>query len=82
MLILDNGDFVPHHSEDVLIGNIVKVSKDEPLPSDLVLLQTSDEKGKCYVETKNLDGETSLKTKKLASSKFDLQVLSDEELFN
>ena len=31
----------------------------------LVLLQTSDAKGTCYVETKGLDGETNLKVKKV-----------------
>lgn len=29
----------------------------------MVLLLTSGAKGTCYIETKNLDGETNLKTK-------------------
>lgn len=42
---------------------IVKVRCDEFFPADLVLCRSSDEKGLCYVETKNLDGETNLKHK-------------------
>lgn len=41
------------------------------IPADLLILHTSDEKGTCYVETKNLDGETNLKIK---SANKDLQV--------
>ena len=29
----------------------------------MVILSTSDEKGRCYIETKNLDGETNKKIK-------------------
>ena len=33
--------------------------KDEIFPADLVILETSfDETGHCYIDTKNLDGET------------------------
>ena len=49
--------------EDLQVGNIVKVLENEYFPADLVLLSSSDSKGFCYVETKNLDGETNLKHK-------------------
>jgi len=42
---------------------IVKIRKDELFPADLILLNSSGPKGICYIETKNLDGETNLKHK-------------------
>lgn len=39
------------------------LKNNEVIPADLVILNTSDEKGTAYVETKNLDGETNLKLK-------------------
>lgn len=45
------------------VGTIVKVVCNEFFPADLVLLNSSGRKGMCYIETKNLDGETNLKHK-------------------
>lgn len=48
---------------DIKLGDIVKVLKDEYFPADLVLINTSEKEGECFIETKNLDGETNLKFK-------------------
>jgi len=45
------------------VGEIIKVKEDEFFPADLILLNSSGPKGICYIETKNLDGETNLKHK-------------------
>ena len=47
----------------IRVGKIIKVYEDQPFPCDMVLLNSSAPKGICYVETKNLDGETNLKHK-------------------
>lgn len=49
--------------EDIKTGDIVKVQSDEEFPADLVLLHSGNPDGNCYIETKNLDGETNLKIK-------------------
>jgi P-type E1-E2 ATPase len=47
---------------DVKVGDIIMVVENEFLPVDLVILRTSAD-NLCYIETKNLDGETNLKHK-------------------
>jgi phospholipid-transporting ATPase len=39
------------------------IKQDEFIPCDVILLQSSEPKGACFIETKNLDGETNLKIK-------------------
>ena len=50
--------------KDIIKGNIIKVNNNEFFPADCILLNSSDKNHNCFVETKNLDGETNLKFKK------------------
>ena len=47
----------------VKTGQLLRVKKNEFFPADMVVLATSEPKNMCFVETKNLDGETNLKHK-------------------
>ena len=56
--------------KELKVGNIVRIKKDEQFPADLLLLQAyyscngiKTVNNKCFIETKNLDGETNLKVK-------------------
>ncbi len=40
----------------VKVGALVKLQNNESVPADLVVLNTSNTDGMCYVETANLDG--------------------------
>ncbi|KAI5957830.1 DNF1 [Candida theae] len=55
--------FVRKYWKDVKVGDILRVYNNEEIPADMVILSTSDDDNCCFVETKNLDGETNLKVK-------------------
>lgn len=60
------------------VGDIVLLRDNDQIPADIVVLSTSDADGLCYVETKNLDGETNLKPRK--SLKATSSITSEEDV--
>ncbi|WKX95808.1 hypothetical protein Q1695_012339 [Nippostrongylus brasiliensis] len=56
----------------ILVGDFVHVSNEQEIPADLLFLRSSDENGVCFVETSNLDGETSLKQRMVPRQYADL----------
>ena len=67
-LILKQGG---HYEEckwhEVKVGDIIKVEENHYFPADLLIVESTGQDGLCYVETKNLDGETNMKHKIQAS---------------
>eukprot|EP00005_Dracoamoeba_jomungandri_P010597 CAMPEP_0174264884 /NCGR_PEP_ID=MMETSP0439-20130205/24372_1 /TAXON_ID=0 /ORGANISM="Stereomyxa ramosa, Strain Chinc5" /LENGTH=1290 /DNA_ID=CAMNT_0015351035 /DNA_START=137 /DNA_END=4006 /DNA_ORIENTATION=+ len=61
--ILRGDKFKKCRWKDLKVGEVVRVKNNESIPADLVVLNTSDEEGFCFLETANLDGETNLKTR-------------------
>ncbi|KAJ6602623.1 phospholipid-translocating ATPase [Mycena vulgaris] len=49
--------------EDVRVGDFVKIVDSESIPADILICATSEEENVAFVETKNLDGETNLKSR-------------------
>lgn len=49
--------------QNIRVGDVVKLARDDAVPADIVVLQTLGTEGVAYVETMALDGETNLKSK-------------------
>ena len=49
--------------KNVQVGDFVRLYNEEEIPADVIVLSTSEDDGACYIETKNLDGETNLKVR-------------------
>ncbi|KAJ2856011.1 hypothetical protein GGI22_003943, partial [Coemansia erecta] len=49
--------------ENVQVGDLLKISKDEWIPADCIVIASTGFDGTCFVETASLDGETTLKQK-------------------
>lgn len=60
----------------MVVGDIVKLSMDEVIPADILLLNSSDPHDICFIETANLDGETNLKQREVVKGLFKVSVLT------
>ena len=63
VLALEKHNFIERTSGSLKIGNIVLVMENEPLPADLILIDSNMEDGVAYIATSTLDGEKALKHK-------------------
>ncbi|KAH8801635.1 putative phospholipid-transporting ATPase [Xylogone sp. PMI_703] len=54
--------------QDVKVGDIVKLQRDDAVPADMLLLHADNANSIAYVETMALDGETNLKSKQAPPS--------------
>ncbi|KAG6867958.1 hypothetical protein C0993_009143 [Termitomyces sp. T159_Od127] len=61
------------------VGDIVLLRDNDQVPADIVVLSTSDADSMCYLETKNLDGETNLKPRKAVKGTCTIQSEEDIE---
>ncbi|KAJ5485290.1 phospholipid-transporting ATPase DNF3 [Penicillium diatomitis] len=49
--------------QDIRVGDVIKLERDQPVPADFALLHADGPNGVAYIETMALDGETNLKNK-------------------
>ena len=63
VVVLREGKFIKSQSKYLKNGEIILIYENEPIPADMVLLDSGMEDGQCYVETSSLDGEKALKLK-------------------
>ncbi|KDR73714.1 hypothetical protein GALMADRAFT_71945 [Galerina marginata CBS 339.88] len=66
--VLSNTPTKPHWKsafwEDIRVGDFVKIMDNQSFPADILICATSEEENVAFVETKNLDGETNLKSRR------------------
>ena len=60
------------------VGDVVLLRENDQVPADIVVLSTSDPDGVCYLETKNLDGETNLKPRRAVNATS--RILSERDI--
>jgi phospholipid-transporting ATPase len=77
ILNINTKQFEERRWGDIKLGQILKVSEKDYFPADLILINSSEQNGIGYVETKNLDGETNLKFKQ--SNNILLENFQDED---
>ncbi|XP_015200756.1 phospholipid-transporting ATPase VD isoform X1 [Lepisosteus oculatus] len=68
--------------KDVRVGDFVRLSCNEIIPADMVLLYSSDPDGICHIETANLDGETNLKQRQVVKGFLEQGCEFNPETFN
>lgn len=59
-----DGTFKKISAASIQVGDIIKVSQNERVPADLVLLYTTEKSGSVFIRTDQLDGETDWKLRK------------------
>lgn len=80
--VLSDAGFKAVAWKEIKVGDIVRIKQDEFFCADLLVLKSSGDKGNCFIETKNLDGETNLKHKKSHPDFAFMQNYSEKEVLN
>ncbi|KAL7712586.1 Phospholipid-transporting ATPase [Entamoeba marina] len=78
--ILKNGVFQPIKSKKIKVGQILRIHKCQRVPADMVILQTSEKDGSCFIKTDQLDGETDWKFRRAIKEIQQLQIEELEQL--
>ncbi|XP_051987013.1 phospholipid-transporting ATPase VA-like [Xyrauchen texanus] len=74
--------YVEKYWKEVRVGDFIRLRCNEILPSDVLLLSSSDPDRLCHIETATLDGETNLKQRQVVRSFIDLECEFDPFKYN
>ena len=61
VLIYKEKRFYKEKCQNIKVGNIIKIYKEDLIPADVLIIKSSLKSGICYMQTSNLDGENALK---------------------
>lgn len=56
-------EFIKEQWHNLRVGDFILLKNNQAVPADAIILSTSEAEGSCFIETKDLDGETNLKTR-------------------
>ncbi|EDV26080.1 uncharacterized protein TRIADDRAFT_55823 [Trichoplax adhaerens] len=70
----------PVMCSEIVVGDIIMIDKNQRVPADMVLLQTTEKGGACFIRTDQLDGETDWKLRLAVGTC--QQLRSNRELFS
>lgn len=59
----DPPEFIKEQWANLRVGDIIMLKNNQAVPADAIILSTYEPEGTCFIETKDLDGETNLKTR-------------------
>ena len=62
--VMDQNNMKAITSENMKVGNIIKVKQGQRVPADLILYYTTEKTGSVFIKTDQLDGETDWKLRK------------------
>ena len=79
-LAMKHGQWQETESWKLCPGDLIKLQREDEMPCDTIILRTSNTNGYCYIDTKNLDGETNLKDRSCNEMFKDLSDEQTEEL--
>lgn len=74
--------YIDHCWKDVTVGDFIRLSCNEIIPADMVLLFSTDPDGICHIETSGLDGESNLKQRQVVRGYADQESEVDPEKFS
>uniref|UniRef100_F7IMY8 Phospholipid-transporting ATPase n=1 Tax=Callithrix jacchus TaxID=9483 RepID=F7IMY8_CALJA len=68
--------------KDVTVGDFIRLSCNEVIPADMILLFSTDPDGICHIETSGLDGESNLKQRQVVRGYAEQDSEVDPEKFS
>ncbi|XP_020014020.2 phospholipid-transporting ATPase VD isoform X2 [Castor canadensis] len=68
--------------KDVTVGDFIRLSCNEIIPADMILLFSTDPDGICHIETSGLDGESNLKQRQVVRGYAEQDSELDPEKFS
>jgi magnesium-transporting ATPase (P-type) len=68
--------------DQIFVGDLIKIEDKQIVPSDVIILASSEQNGIAYCSTATLDGERTLKPKQSPSQTYEVYIRDKENFAN